>query len=257
MQVYHFCVPWFFKMLLDDIFVRPGKVFRKPFLIALRSLSVVEMNSSSWRYCTSSGSVVWSIMLFITASDCRVFRGTSHIPVCLFLVLFICYCTFLWTDISCLYSVFLLGEFSGVPIKFIKLFLGLLISILLIIAPNRHLHPFCFHSADNCSMNLPYGPLYWLRRFSMNIIATATPTVKIPLGNCWVSCCQWQSLELILHVVHRDSQLWQLCHDRWVGAGKDCIRLCQSFKIVTLCIHSLENSIQIVYCLVMILWRGC
>ena len=39
-------------------------------------------------------------------------------------------------------SVLILGELSGGLIKFIKLILWLLISILLIIAPNCHLHPF-------------------------------------------------------------------------------------------------------------------
>ena len=38
--------------------------------------------------------------------------------------------------------ILLLGELDGVSIQFIKLILGLRISILLISAPNRHLHPF-------------------------------------------------------------------------------------------------------------------
>ena len=44
---------------------------------------------------------------------------------------------------SAIASAFLLGEFGGVPIQFIKLILGLLISILLIISPKHHSHP-CF-----------------------------------------------------------------------------------------------------------------
>ena len=43
---------------------------------------------------------------------------------------------------SAISSVFLLREFGGVPIQYIKLILGLLISILFIVAPNRHLNPF-------------------------------------------------------------------------------------------------------------------
>ena len=43
---------------------------------------------------------------------------------------------------STIASVFLLGEICGVPIQSIKLILGLLISILFIIAPNRHSQPF-------------------------------------------------------------------------------------------------------------------
>ena len=42
---------------------------------------------------------------------------------------------------SAISSVFLLGEFGWVLIQFINLILGLLISILLMIAPNFHLHP--------------------------------------------------------------------------------------------------------------------
>ena len=43
-------------------------------------------------------------------------------------------------------SVFLLGDFGGVPIKFIKLVFVLLILILLIISPNLHSHPFLLPS---------------------------------------------------------------------------------------------------------------
>ena len=39
-------------------------------------------------------------------------------------------------------SVYLLGKLGGLKILFIKLILGVLILILLFIAPNRHLHPF-------------------------------------------------------------------------------------------------------------------
>ena len=39
-------------------------------------------------------------------------------------------------------SMLLLGGLGGVLIQFIKLILGLLISILFIAAPNHHLHPF-------------------------------------------------------------------------------------------------------------------
>ena len=219
-------LPDFSKFFLVRFSVRSGQVFRKPCLIALRSIYVVVLNSSAWRYCASSGLVVWARILFASDSYCCVSRGTSHIPVCLFLVPFIISCPFLWTVISCLSSVVvhpqshntpndisggvlilgvmwlcldcfcspgiwsvsmcddsivipscrlyvvsfeimtgtivvadffdrcifapessisslvLLGEFGGFPIQFIKLVLGLLISILFIISPNRHLYPF-------------------------------------------------------------------------------------------------------------------
>ena len=44
-------------------------------------------------------------MLFVTASDCCVSRGTSHIPVLLFLVPLIISCPFFLTGGSCLSSV--------------------------------------------------------------------------------------------------------------------------------------------------------
>ena len=43
---------------------------------------------------------------------------------------------------SAIASILLLGVLYGLSIKFIKLILGLLIPILFISAPNRHLHPF-------------------------------------------------------------------------------------------------------------------
>ena len=42
---------------------------------------------------------------------------------------------------SAIDRILLLGYFGGSPIQFVKLILGLLISILLIIAPNCHPHP--------------------------------------------------------------------------------------------------------------------
>ena len=47
----------------------------------------------------------------------------------------------IFTPESAISSVFLPGEFGGVLIQFIKLILGLLLLMLLIISPNRHLHP--------------------------------------------------------------------------------------------------------------------
>ena len=67
-------------------YLRPGQVLRKPCLIALKRLSVFRLKIAVWRYCDSSGLVVCSRMSFATVYDCFVSRGTSHIPVCLFLV---------------------------------------------------------------------------------------------------------------------------------------------------------------------------
>ena len=53
-----------------------------------------------------------------------------------------CFSRYIFAPESAIYSMFLLEEFGGVPIHFIKLFLGLLISILLVITPTCHSHPF-------------------------------------------------------------------------------------------------------------------
>ena len=58
------------------------------------------------------------------------------------IVVVACFARCILSPESMIASVFLLGEFSGVLIQFIELILGLLISILLIIDPNRHSHPF-------------------------------------------------------------------------------------------------------------------
>ena len=43
---------------------------------------------------------------------------------------------------------------------------------------------------------------------------------------------------------------------RGVWAGKDCIGLCQSFQIVSLCLHYLHNNLDVLYRLMMLFWRG-
>ena len=65
-------------------------------------------------------------------------------------------------DIS---SVFLLGELGGVPIKFVKLILGLLISILFLSPLTVICTPFRYLPVYSCSRNLPYVTLFWLTRF--------------------------------------------------------------------------------------------
>ena len=60
---------------------------------------------------------------------------------------------------------YLLVESGGVPILLIKIILGLLILILFIIAPNRHLRPFFPPLSFSCSRPPHYGQFYWLSRF--------------------------------------------------------------------------------------------
>ena len=81
------------------------QIFRLPFLVALRILAVVEMKSAACKYWASSGFEFFSRMLFTTFSDYCGPRGTSHIPVFLFLVPLVISSPFFWMIISCLYSV--------------------------------------------------------------------------------------------------------------------------------------------------------
>ena len=55
--------------------MRLGQVLRKPGLIALSRLAVVGIKSTAWKYCASSGLVVWTIMLFSTISDLLYLQG--------------------------------------------------------------------------------------------------------------------------------------------------------------------------------------
>ena len=85
--------------------VRPVRVFRKPCLIASRRIAVVGLKSAACKYWTSSGFEVYSRMFFTTFYDCCVPRGTSHIPVFLFLVPLIIYFPLFWIEFSYLSSV--------------------------------------------------------------------------------------------------------------------------------------------------------
>ena len=125
-------------------------------------------------------------------------------------------------------------------------------------APNRHSHTFI---ASTYSL-LVIG-IFFVAHFlgqagftSMSKISPTAPTVKITLGTCWVHCCQWKCLDLRWHGIHYHIHLCQLCHDCWFGTGKDCIGLCQYFQIVTLHLHSLDDSVKIVYSLVVPFWWG-
>ena len=95
----HCCIPRFITVFLGDFYVRPGQVFRKPCLVALRILAVVGLKSDACKYWDSSGFEVCARMLFTILSDCYVPRGTSHIPAFLFLVPFIISSPLFWMDI--------------------------------------------------------------------------------------------------------------------------------------------------------------
>ena len=85
--------------------LRPGQVFRKPCLIALRILDIVGPKSAACKYWASYGFEVCTRMLFTTFSDCCGPRGIFHIPVFLSLVPLIIYFPFFWIEIACLSNV--------------------------------------------------------------------------------------------------------------------------------------------------------
>ena len=58
------------------------------------------------------------------------------------IVVVACFARCIFSPESEFSSILLIGYFGGVPIQFIKLILGLLITILLMITPKLHLHPF-------------------------------------------------------------------------------------------------------------------
>ena len=92
-------------MFLDQFYLRPGQVFRKPCLIALRILAIVGLKSAACKYLASSSFEVCARMLLTTFSDFCVPRGTSHIPVLLFLVPLIISSPLFWMEIACLSSM--------------------------------------------------------------------------------------------------------------------------------------------------------
>ena len=95
----------FSRCFLVIFYVRPSQVLSKPYLIALRRLAVVGLKQNFGGTVLVLVLAVWARMLFSIASDCCVSRGTFHITPCLFMVPFIIYCPFFWTDISFFYSV--------------------------------------------------------------------------------------------------------------------------------------------------------
>ena len=58
--------------------MRPGQVFRKHCLIALRRLEVFGLKFASLRYCSSSGLVVFNRFLFATISS---FLYPGELPI--------------------------------------------------------------------------------------------------------------------------------------------------------------------------------
>ena len=106
-KVSHCRVNLFFKMILDEVFCEAWIVLQETLF------DYIEEDCCCWagKICMK---VLWQFWFscpghnfLSTSSDCCVSRGTSNIPVCLFLVTFIISCPLFWTDISCLYSVML------------------------------------------------------------------------------------------------------------------------------------------------------
>ena len=85
--------------------MRPVHIFRKPCLISLRRLAVVRLKSAACKYWDISGFEVCARMLCTKFSYCCVPRGTSHIPVFLFLISMNISPPLFLMDISCLFGV--------------------------------------------------------------------------------------------------------------------------------------------------------
>ena len=93
------------RCFLISFSVRPGHIFRKPCLIALRRIVLVGMKSAACKYLASSGFGICAKMSFTIFSYCCGPRGTSPTPVLLFLVPLIISSTLLCMDVDCLSSV--------------------------------------------------------------------------------------------------------------------------------------------------------
>ena len=94
------CVCTFSRCFLMIFSVRPVQVFRKLCLIAFRRIAVVGLKSDACKYWDSSGFEVCARMLFTKFSDFFGPRGTSQIPVFLFLVPLIIYSPLFCIDFS-------------------------------------------------------------------------------------------------------------------------------------------------------------
>ena len=95
----------FSRCFLIRISVRPGQVFRKPFLIALNRIAAVGLKSAAYKYLASSVFEVCARIGFTTFSDCCDPRGTSKIPALLFLAPLIISSLLFWMEIVCLSRV--------------------------------------------------------------------------------------------------------------------------------------------------------
>ena len=161
----------FYICFLINTSVRPGHVLSKPILVALMRIADVGLNSVTWKYCASSGLVVWDRMLFTTFfivlfpgnfphsyvfvpgafNLCFPFFGLS------FLVGLVLWC--IHHHIETL--TILVGMFSSlVKCEFVYLFLGLGAGVSLHV-----INPLCFHMAAflPCPLKLLLGPfLVWL-----------------------------------------------------------------------------------------------
>ena len=98
--------------------------------------------------------------------------------------------------------------------------------------------------------------LWWAGFSPVSVFSPANPAVVLPFWPCLVCLCRIQCLQLRLHGVHGHSHMCQLFHYCWVRSVQDFIVLCQSFQIVALCLHALHNFLNVLYCLMILFWRG-
>ena len=93
--------------------------------------------------------------------------------------------------------------------------------------------------------------LWWAFFSPMGEISSTYPAVVLTFFSCLVGLCRSKCFLLRLHGVQ-----CQLLDYRRVWSGKNCIGLCQSFQLVSLCLHPLHDRLDIFYCLMVLLWGG-
>ena len=150
----------FSRCFLMSFSVRPVQVFRKPCLNALKRLAVAGMKSAACKYQASSGFKVYAKMIFTIFSYCCFPRGTSHIPVLLFLVLFIINFPLFWMEISFLSIVMVHPSSHRAPNDnngAVWIFGKMWIRLICLIIPGRWCVAMCLDSTV-----LPYGSITFI-----------------------------------------------------------------------------------------------
>ena len=148
----------------SSLFSGPFKYFLHIFFTGIYFLSSVMVHPSSHKTPNYISGDVFTFGQMWICLDCLLIPGICSVAMCedsivlpsgslavisfyiikVSIVVVDCFVRCIFSPESTISRMLLLGEFYGVPIQFIKLILGLLTSILFIISPNHHSHPFLF-----------------------------------------------------------------------------------------------------------------